>query len=272
MTSSRRVLFAVLLLSLAACHPDFKIGKFTTNEALYRAGLVEFQAWPLGQRRLGVREAHDRPAGARHAPAARALVSRRGRISEQQRVGPRGHELHATRRELPGRHAGRRRRAGGGALLQEALAQADAGSDLRRERRDGLQHAPRPVPELAADPRRRRRSWPTSRRCSRRRTISRGCTTCAGRRTTRRSSTSRTSSREVSDDADGATGAAPSGGRLQGDPLQGRRRRPVRGAATQLPRRRRGAGHLRGRRRRRRPPRRPTRREPTPPATGPPTS
>jgi outer membrane protein assembly factor BamD len=44
MLSSRRVLFAVLLLSLAACHPDFKIGSFTTNEALYRAGLVEFQA------------------------------------------------------------------------------------------------------------------------------------------------------------------------------------------------------------------------------------
>ena len=44
MTSSRRVLFAVLLLSLAACHPDFKIGTFTTNEALYKAGLVEFNA------------------------------------------------------------------------------------------------------------------------------------------------------------------------------------------------------------------------------------
>ena len=44
MTSSRRVFFAVLLLSLAACHPDFKIGTFTTNEALYKAGLVEFQA------------------------------------------------------------------------------------------------------------------------------------------------------------------------------------------------------------------------------------
>jgi outer membrane protein assembly factor BamD len=43
MLSSRRVLFAVLLLSLAACHPDFKIGTFTTNEALYRAGLEEFQ-------------------------------------------------------------------------------------------------------------------------------------------------------------------------------------------------------------------------------------
>jgi len=44
MISSRRVFFAVLLLSLAACHPDFKIGTFTTNEALYRAGLEEFQA------------------------------------------------------------------------------------------------------------------------------------------------------------------------------------------------------------------------------------
>jgi outer membrane protein assembly factor BamD len=43
MLSSPRVLFAVMLLSLAACHPDFKVGTFTTNEALYRAGLAEFQ-------------------------------------------------------------------------------------------------------------------------------------------------------------------------------------------------------------------------------------
>jgi len=37
------VLFAVMLLAFAACHPDFKVGSFTTNEALYRAGLAEFQ-------------------------------------------------------------------------------------------------------------------------------------------------------------------------------------------------------------------------------------
>lgn len=43
MLSSPRALFAVMLLSLAACHPDFKIGSFTTNEALYKAGLAEFQ-------------------------------------------------------------------------------------------------------------------------------------------------------------------------------------------------------------------------------------
>ena len=43
MLSSSRVLFAVMLLSLAACHPEFKVGSFTTNEALYRAGLAEFQ-------------------------------------------------------------------------------------------------------------------------------------------------------------------------------------------------------------------------------------
>jgi outer membrane protein assembly factor BamD len=37
------MLFAVMLLSLAACHPDWKVGSFTTNEALYQAGLAEFQ-------------------------------------------------------------------------------------------------------------------------------------------------------------------------------------------------------------------------------------
>jgi outer membrane protein assembly factor BamD len=43
MLCSRRALFALLLLSFAACHPDFKVATFTTNEALYRAGLEEFQ-------------------------------------------------------------------------------------------------------------------------------------------------------------------------------------------------------------------------------------
>lgn len=42
MLCSRRVLFAVLLLSLAACHPDFKITNFPTNEALYRAATGEY--------------------------------------------------------------------------------------------------------------------------------------------------------------------------------------------------------------------------------------
>ena len=198
MLSSRRVLFAVLLLSLAACHPDFKIGTFTTNEALYRAGLEEFQRWPLGQRRVGVREAHDGPARARHAAAALALVSRREPISRTQRVGAGGHELHAPRRELPRRHARRttprsRRRA----------RTRSSGASRRSIRRTA--RAPRrayntliglfPNSPLIADG--ARRSWPTSRRCSRRRTISRGCTTCAARRTTPRSSTSRTSSRSI---------------------------------------------------------------------------
>ena len=43
MLSSRRVPFAALLLVLAACHPDFKLEKYTTNEALYRAATDEFQ-------------------------------------------------------------------------------------------------------------------------------------------------------------------------------------------------------------------------------------
>jgi outer membrane protein assembly factor BamD len=43
MVSSPRVLVAMLLLAVAACHPDFKVGKFTTDEALYRAGLEEFR-------------------------------------------------------------------------------------------------------------------------------------------------------------------------------------------------------------------------------------
>jgi outer membrane protein assembly factor BamD len=41
MISSRRALVATLLL-LAACHPDFEITKFPTNEALYRAATEEF--------------------------------------------------------------------------------------------------------------------------------------------------------------------------------------------------------------------------------------
>lgn len=42
MLSSRRALVATLLLLVAACHPEFQITKFPTNEALYRAAMAEF--------------------------------------------------------------------------------------------------------------------------------------------------------------------------------------------------------------------------------------
>jgi outer membrane protein assembly factor BamD len=42
MLSSRRALVATLLLLLAACHPEFQLTKFPTNEALYRAAMAEF--------------------------------------------------------------------------------------------------------------------------------------------------------------------------------------------------------------------------------------
>jgi outer membrane assembly lipoprotein YfiO len=43
MLCSRRVLFVALMLAVAACHPDFKVAKFPTNETLYRAAMDEFQ-------------------------------------------------------------------------------------------------------------------------------------------------------------------------------------------------------------------------------------
>ena len=42
MISSRRALVATLLLLAAACHPEFELTKFPTNEALYRAATEEF--------------------------------------------------------------------------------------------------------------------------------------------------------------------------------------------------------------------------------------
>ena len=42
MLSSRRALVATLLLLLAACHPEFQVTKYPTNEALYRAAMEEF--------------------------------------------------------------------------------------------------------------------------------------------------------------------------------------------------------------------------------------
>ena len=42
MISSRRALVATLILLAAACHPDFELTKFPTNEALYRAATAEF--------------------------------------------------------------------------------------------------------------------------------------------------------------------------------------------------------------------------------------
>ena len=41
MQSSRRALVATLLLLLAACHPEFQITNYPTNEALYRAAMDE---------------------------------------------------------------------------------------------------------------------------------------------------------------------------------------------------------------------------------------
>jgi outer membrane protein assembly factor BamD len=47
MLSSRRALVATLLLVAAACHPEFKVTNFPTNEALYRAAMDEYahQRW-----------------------------------------------------------------------------------------------------------------------------------------------------------------------------------------------------------------------------------
>lgn len=42
MNSSNRVLLATLLLLAAACHPEFQVANYQTNEALYRAATEEF--------------------------------------------------------------------------------------------------------------------------------------------------------------------------------------------------------------------------------------
>jgi outer membrane protein assembly factor BamD len=44
MHSTRRVLLVALLLAVAACHPDFQITQYPTNEALYRAAMQEVAA------------------------------------------------------------------------------------------------------------------------------------------------------------------------------------------------------------------------------------
>jgi outer membrane protein assembly factor BamD len=42
MLSSRRALVAALLLVVAACHPEFQVAKYPTNDALYRAAMEEY--------------------------------------------------------------------------------------------------------------------------------------------------------------------------------------------------------------------------------------
>lgn len=44
MLPHRRALLAALLLAAAACHPDFQITQYATNDALYRAATKEFAA------------------------------------------------------------------------------------------------------------------------------------------------------------------------------------------------------------------------------------
>lgn len=47
MHSSHRVLLVALLLAVAACHPEFKVTDFPSNEALYKAASAELQAGRL---------------------------------------------------------------------------------------------------------------------------------------------------------------------------------------------------------------------------------
>jgi outer membrane protein assembly factor BamD len=44
MHSSNRVLLVALLLIAAACHPEFQVTSYTTNEALYKAATAEYRA------------------------------------------------------------------------------------------------------------------------------------------------------------------------------------------------------------------------------------
>jgi outer membrane protein assembly factor BamD len=44
MLPHRRVLFVAFLLAAAACHPEFQLSQFPTNDALYKAGMREFSA------------------------------------------------------------------------------------------------------------------------------------------------------------------------------------------------------------------------------------
>ena len=44
MLSTRRALLVALLLAVAACHPDFEITRYPTNQALYRAAMQEMAA------------------------------------------------------------------------------------------------------------------------------------------------------------------------------------------------------------------------------------
>ena len=225
MTSTRRVLFAVLLLSLAACHPDFKIGTYHHQRGALsrRAGGVPGR--PLGQRRFGVREAHDRPARARHAPAALALVSRREPHQRRNEWVLAAHELHAPRRELPRRHAGGRRRARGGARRTRSSG-ASRRSIRRTARRAetayntllGL------FPQLAADRRRRKKELADLEEMFAQKNYLSGMYYLRRKAYDSAIIYFKDVVAKYPTDAVGADGAAPTGGRLQGDPLQGRRR------------------------------------------------
>ena len=192
----------VLARRAAACCsrraiPNSRSTNFTTNEALYRAAMAEFQhgRWDNA---IAAFEKLTTDLPARDTLLPRSYWYLAPAHQQQRRVPAGGAELHPPRRELPGRLAGRRRRARGGARRT-----GSSGASRRSIRRTA--RAPRRryntliglYPDVAADRRRRRRRSPSSRSGSRRRTTSPGCTTSAGRRTTRRSSTSRTSSRST---------------------------------------------------------------------------
>ena len=186
----------------------------------------------MGQRRLGIREADDGSARARHAAAALALVSRAARTSDRDEWLLAAQSFSRLVESFPDDTLADDAALEAARVLPEAVAQAGARPDVRLERARrryntllGL-YPDSPLAPTGAEGARRR-----SRRCSPRRTTSRGCTTCGGRRTTRRSSTSRTSSRSIPTTPTAQDAQLRLVEAYKAIQLQGRRAGCVRGAA-----------------------------------------
>ena len=130
----------------------FSLKNFTSNEALYRASIDRVPASTMGQRGHGVREADYRPLRSRFAAAAILLVSGVGARTSGRVSCSRRRASTVWSNPSPTIRWPMTPRSSRPAHISKTLAEAAARPDLWSDGDRVVQHADRPVSQLAADP------------------------------------------------------------------------------------------------------------------------
>ncbi len=144
---------AVVLVGVAACRPEFQLKNFTTNEALYTASLRAYDRHHWDNAIAGFEKlTTDLPARDTLLPRSYWYLASAHEHQDEHLLAAQSFE--PPRRVVSRRFAGRRRRARDRAFVSPTVAKASARPDVRRDRARVVQHADRPLPDVAARGRR----------------------------------------------------------------------------------------------------------------------